>query len=586
MKGSISKVIEVMKQRNAGNYEASRCVQCAPGAEVKNGLWAKKIEIDSVKKGMQPIYFDEENVLFIPQSHNLIVGTTGVGKSTVICDNEIDIYSRMSVESRPSMLVFDIKGELSARHAEDLREKGYKVYTIDARNPFFSYRYNPMVTIYDNYQKSVEIDRMLKNDTITEEYNGVKHRSKKDAREHAIADRFDYLSKVESRIGEMAETLIQVNDPKQKSWVEGARSCFKAIAYALLKDSEDPRLCMTREKYTLGNICRAAFCTDDDYDWIKKWLRRYGDINMIKGALTSVYNLKAQVTRDGYVSTLNEELNQYTTYSVQALTAASDMDLVDMISKNEDFAIFITLNDRCHQIEKIAMMLLNDVVNALCDKADSSPTLCLDKDFVVVADEMGNMPRIPNMANKISTYRSRKIWLHMFVQSFEQLDETYGEKIATTIIDNCNNLIFLGCNNRKTKEKFALEMGRRMGETSSINIGHGGSAGMTVNTADVPVIHISDLDNLSLGEFYVKTNTRDKLKSWIIPYFRRFDTPAETIAKKGEYNNYDETADMYNIIDVVEYVEEYDGKKYNLEQWIAQGKPADDTGKKREQRYW
>ena len=575
MKSIISNVTEVMKERNSVNYEDGRLVKCDPSKEVAKGIWVKKDEIHRVPLGMQPIFYDEENILFIPQSHNLIVGTTGVGKSTVICDNEIDLYSRMDKNARPSMLVFDIKGELTARHAKDLEEKGYKVFTIDARNPFFSARYNPLATTYDNYQRVIEIEKLIKEDKITSKYNGVKYASKEEAIEHAIADKYEYLGRVESRIGELADTLISEADPKNKNWVEGARSCFKSIAYALLKDSENPKLGMTKEKYNLANVCRAAFYTDDDYDTIKSWLRRYKNVNIIKGALTSVYDIRAQVTRDGYVSSLNEELNKLTTYSVEALTAQSDIDILNFIDQNKDFAIFITLNDRCHQIEKIAMMLLNDVVNGLCDKADSSERLCLDKDFVVVADEMGNMPKIPNMANKISTYRSRKIWLHMFVQSFEQLEETYGENVANTIIDNCNNLIFLGCNNRKTKERFAYEMGKKMGEVTSVNMGGGGIASFNMQTTDVPLIHISDLDSLALGEFYVKTNTPDKLKSYIIPYFKRADKPAQTTAKRGKYNNYDPCDNLYSIKDVVDYEDDYEGE-LSLEEWLKQGKPRGD----------
>ena len=572
MKAMISNLTKIMNERNRGNYEDSRCVLCKPGEKVEKGIWIKKDEIDKSPMGMQPIFYDEDNVLLIPQSHNLIVGTTGVGKSTVICDNEIDIYSRMSKDKRPSMLVFDIKGELSARHGEDLERKGYKVYTIDARNPFFSTRYNPLATVYDNYHKTVEIEKLIKENKIGKEYGGRVYDTVEEARAQAMADRFEYLGRVEARIGELAATMVLDFDIKNKNWVEGGRSCFKAIAYALLKDSENPKLGMTREKYTIANLCRAAFCTDDDYEYIKSWLGRYDNNNIVKGALTSVYNIKATVTRDGYVSSLNEELNHYTTYSVEALTADSDFDLMEIANQDEDFAIFITLNDRSHQMETIAMMLLNDIVNALCDKADASPRLCLDKDFVVVADEFGNMPKVPNMANKISTYRSRKIWLHMFVQSFEQLEETYGVNVANTVIDNCNNLIFLGCNNRKTKEKLALEMGKKMGESTSVNMGQGGVGSVSINTAEVPVIHISDLDNLSLGEFYVKTNTRDNLKSWMTPYFQREDKPKATVAKKHPYNNYVPESNVYSIKDVVQYEDDYSGED-TLDEWIKKGKP-------------
>ena len=54
-----------------------------------------------------------------------------------------------------SMIMTDPKGELFQMHSQKLKEKGYKVMVLDLRDPYSSYRWNPLEDIYDRYQEYV-----------------------------------------------------------------------------------------------------------------------------------------------------------------------------------------------------------------------------------------------------------------------------------------------------------------------------------------------------------------------------------------------------------------------------------------------
>lgn len=548
MNFSIKNIETLLLESNEKAHEDSKCIDCKEdAAKVKGGRWIKQSEIPTLDEIGQPVYMDEENVLLYPLSHDLIIGSTGSGKTTVLYDNSIDLYSKLKKDKRPSFMVMDLKGEMYMRHTKKLEEAGYKVRVIDMRNPFFSSSYNPFSTIFDYHVECCEIKKAIENGKIGKTYRGVQYESVSQANSIALARYFELKDSIDRYINELAEIIVVNTDPKNLSWTEGGRSCLKAIIYTMLRDYENKDLGMTKEKFTLNNVARVSFTTEDGYEVLIKWLRRADDITVVAGALGACYDIKAQVTRDGYTSSLNAELNKYSSVSISALTAKSDVLVSEIAECTDDYAIFLITDSRSQITNNIAMMFMNDLINTLSEKADKNPARCLDKDFIILADEMGNLPQVPGMSNKISTLRSRKIWMHMSVQSLEQLDQVYGEKVAATILDNCDVHMFLGCNNQLSKKRFAESMGEKEGLIMSANIGNSGVAQMTVQTHSIPVVRKSDLDELQLGEFYVRSRVSSNLKSSMIPFFNRTDVKRDEKTYELEYNGFDPEANRYYI---------------------------------------
>lgn len=558
MNCSVKNIEQLLLETNKNAHEASECLDCTANAKVQGGRWIKKSEISSLEQIGQPVYIDDENILLYPISHNLIVGSTGSGKTTVLYDNYIDFYSKLPKSKRPSFLVLDLKGDMYMRHTKELIEAGYKVRVLDMRNAFFSAGYNPLSSIFDFYSESVEINKALENDEIDAFFNGKTYKSKEQARKAARARYFELRDAVDRYITEIAEIFVVNTDPKNLSWTEGGRNCLKAILHTMLRDSENPKFGMTKEKFTIKNVCKAAFTTEDGCEVIIDWLRRADDIPVVSGALGACYDIKAQITRDGYVSSLNAELNKFSSLSISALTAKSDIIVSEIAEGNEDYAVFLIPDSRVQCTNNIASMFINDLVNSLTDKADKNPSRSLDKDFIILADEMGNMPKLPSIGCKISTLRSRKIWIQLAVQSIEQLDEVYGNKVSATIIDNCDIHLFLGCNNDASKERFAKSMGEKIGISLAANIANGGIATLAETTKSIPVVRKSDLDLLKLGEFYVRARVATNLKSSMIPYFLRDDVNKELFEYELEYNGFEPNEHVYNIKNTIKLSNEDD----------------------------
>ena len=114
-------------------------------------------------------------------------------------------------------------------------------------------------------------------------------------------------------------------------------------------------------------------------------------------------------------------------------------------------------------------------------------------------DEFGNVPKIKDFENKISTARSRDIWFHLVLQSYNQLDAVYTEKMAEIIKDNCNAQIFLGSQNRRTKELFSEQCGKTHVKTLSSEL-----RADKDEITDVPLVPENVLDYIKPGEMYIK----------------------------------------------------------------------------------
>lgn len=544
-----------LEQENRSHHEESSCPTLKIGTSVKKGIWLTRPELKHCEAGQAGLvhYFDGDHVLMLPYTHELVIGSTGTGKSEVFYKNQLDLLTELPEDLRPSFLFTDTKGSVHPYAVPKLEAAGYEVIVLDMRNPYQSARYNFILQIYDDYKESKQLSSLLAEDKITSVFDGTKYPSKKAAINVAKAKKVRLFENVERSIDELAHVIIPDGEAKDRTWIEGARNMLRAIVWTMLYDSDLPDTKMTREFFTIANVARIAFTTGDDCEEIIDWLSRAKSILCVQSAINSNYNLRAKITRDGYVSTLNTNLGEFSSSAIGAITATTDEINLKRIAKGKHpVAIFVVTDERQKTTNSICTIFINNLINELVNEADRSDTHSLDRDFVILADEFANMPAIPNLANKITTLRSRRIWMVMAIQSIQQLDMVYGENISSILQDNCDTHLFLGCNNDKTKESFCISMGKRIGVQTAANIDNLGRVSITKSTVDVPVIRKSDLNALELGEFYVKTRTSGNFKSFIKPYFTRTDVPAPIMQENMEFHDYDPTEHLYDIIEVLE----------------------------------
>lgn len=106
-------------------------------------------------------YIDDEPV------HNLIFGTSRIGKSDEIIVPMIDNISRALKQS--SMIINDPKKELYTGFADLLKARGYEVYLLDFSQPMNSMSYNPLKLATEKWQegKSSEAEQYINSISYT-----------------------------------------------------------------------------------------------------------------------------------------------------------------------------------------------------------------------------------------------------------------------------------------------------------------------------------------------------------------------------------------------------------------------------------
>ena len=537
---------------NGQHHENARCVECTAGTPVRGATWYKAEDLATLRTVGLPVFYDGENVLMMPIGHTLVTGSTGTGKTEVFYKNVLHLLGSMPEDACPSFLTTDLKGDISEAECAYLRARGYEVLVLDMRHPFQSTRYNFLTEIFDAYHERIRLlHEIKKGEILVYTEHGVRHDTSEEAICAANARAMTLFDEIERTLTDLSHIIVPDGDPKDRTWVEGARTMLRAIIFTMLRDSEDDKNGMTRETFTFANVCRAAFSTGEDCEEICTWLEPAQDILCVRSALTGNYRLRAKVTRDGYISTLNTGLAAFSANSFGALTATADDFSMDDIAKSQKpYAIFLITDDRQKTTNSLAMIFINNLIARLTSAADDAPTHSLPRDFIIMADEFANMPAMPSISEKITTLRSRRIWLVMAVQSTPQLEMVYGKHSSAILQDNCDLHLFIGCNNDETIESFVKSMGMKAGVKTTMNISNTGAVSASKHTEDVPVVHKSDLDRLTLGHFYVRARRAENLRSYMLPFFMQ-SHPAYPPERARPFRHFDPTENMYDIYEIV-----------------------------------
>ena len=116
------------------------------------------------------------------------------------------------------------------------------------------------------------------------------------------------------------------------------------------------------------------------------------------------------------------------------------------------------MSDKSAAMKPITSLLFNFLFKDISDAADTYGPKTRNT-VNMILDEFVNIGMIPNFEVLISTVRSRKIGIFMICQTYSQLQETYGETNAETIIGCCDTLLCLGVNDKTTADFISYKSG-------------------------------------------------------------------------------------------------------------------------------
>ena len=505
----------------------------------------KYSELANMKKDGVPIraLFDGKSdmkITFNSPCHGLIIGSTGSGKTTTFINPMIQLLGASGAGS--SMIMTDPKGELFSLHSKFLKDRGYDVKVLDLRDAYHSYRWNPLEPLWDAYQEYLGAERAAyqhENENVEEsgliltakpeeygdvwfEFKGKAYTDMDRLVKEVKIFRTQTFDEMYEDMNDLVSVLVPVQNQNDPMWEKGARSITMGVLLAMLEDSADPRLGMTKEKFNLFNASKILQNSNDEYRELREYFQ--GRDPLSKAVAVSKQVLDApDKTRSSYMSVLLEKLSIFNDTGICALTSSSDFKTSDLAERPT--ALFVKIPDEKDTRHGLASIFLTNVYKSLIKVASSYEDLSLPRNVYYILDEFGNMPKIEKFDKMITVGRSRKIWFNMVVQSYVQLNNVYGDTVADIVKGNCGIKMFIGSNDMGTCKEYSELCGNVTVLTKSTS---GNKKGGDVNVSESmqtrPLIYPSELQKLnnkfSSGNSLVVTFGNYPLKTQFTPSYK------------------------------------------------------------------
>ncbi|MBQ9786059.1 MAG: type IV secretory system conjugative DNA transfer family protein, partial [Clostridia bacterium] len=388
-------------------------------------------------------------------------------------------------------------------------------------------------------------------------FKGIAYPDKRQLETELASFRQTLINEAENELREIASTVLPIENKNDPSWEQGAQDFVYSIMLAMLEDSLDPNLGMTREKFNFYNLAKICTTRDSDPDNMMGTLRKYIDgrsvLSKVKPLASTVVNNAPNTTRS-FLGVMQPKIAIFQDMGVCYATSASDISFDDFI--NEPTVLFIKVPDEKESRHCIATMCISQMYKKLIEIASMSPGLKLKKPVYFLLDEFANLPKIPGVGQMITVSRSRRIFFQMVIQSYSQLDNKYTKEVADTIRGNCNIQVFIGTEDQKTRDEFSKMCGDVTLQIENTSVSKSekkdGDANRTTSTQTVtrPLIEPYELGQLPYDVNLVKIYGQPAIKTQMTQWFK-----VPLLAKQQAEEEYtpakyfDENAIRYDIND-------------------------------------
>lgn len=351
-----------------------------------------------------------ENACFengqLENANTLIVGAPGTGKT-----RSYVLPNMMSAEEE-SIIVLDPKGEIYDMTFQLMEEKGYRVRVLDFVNPEKSeVSYNPLY--YCRTENDIiKVSRLLVEDQKQRTQDAFWPLSSQMLSNALIGFLQNYCSPIERHLGSM-QRLLQI-------------SCV---------DEDDPDKSKSKLDALFDDVAKK-----DPNSWA---LSQYMLVKKAAGR-----------TQKSIIISLAAEFCGFMTPQIVDMMMVDDVDPLSLCQHKT--VLYVKCSDTDRSRDKLVALFFTQMFQELYAIADRHPTHTLPRPIHILLDDVGANLKIPNMDGIISTSRGRGISLSIILQSIGQLKRQYDD--YTSILNSCNNVVFLGGSDIETCREMALRL--------------------------------------------------------------------------------------------------------------------------------
>lgn len=368
--------------------------------------------------------------------NTVVVGGSGAGKTRFYAKPNL-CQAANAASHGTSYVVLDPKGEMLRDTGYLLAQRGYDVRVLDLLNMEKSHCYNPFVYLRDDN----DVQRL-----VTNLFNSTTPKGS------------------------------QSNDP---FWDTAASMLLLALVFYLKYEAppDEQNFSMVME------MLRAADVREDIDEYASPLDELFERLEMRDPEHIAVkyykdYHSGSAKTLKSIQITLAARLEKFNLSSVAALTATDELNLQDMGEKR--VALFALISDSDTSFNFLVSVLYQQLFQQLFDSADHKHGGSLPVPVHFLMDEFANISLPEDFDKKLSTMRSRNVFVSIILQNITQLKALF-EKQWESILGNCDELLYLGGNAQGSHKYISELLGKATIDTNTYGRSSGRNGNYSTN---------------------------------------------------------------------------------------------------------
>ena len=351
----------------------------------------------------------------------LIFGPSGAGKTRHYVKPNI-------LNSHESMIISDTKGSLYAELAPSLRKRGFIVKNIDFTNLSTGSGYNPLNFIRRNPKT-----------------NEVK-----------MAD-----------VMSLARCIAKDESSNDPFWHNAARQYLSCLIGYVME-------ALPEEEHTLEYVIKLFNSMDTDE--FQKMMHEFVTVNPENSISTKYLSIAGNEKAEKMHQSIKGILSAYMDPLCfdEALALYKNPDVIDFASLGKKkTAVFLTISDIDRSMDPLANAFMTQALQVLLRSADNDyPDHRLPIPVRLYLDDFATNLYIPDFDKIISVVRSREISVSIILQSITQLYSLYGDARAKTILNNCDQQLYLGGQDVDTARYISIKANKPIHTILSMPLNH------------------------------------------------------------------------------------------------------------------
>lgn len=409
--------------------------------------------------------------------NNLILGYTGSGKSRGFVKPEII----QSIDRGDSVVCTDPSTELYGDTSEYGRSKGANVKVLNLVEPTYSDCWNCLNETIDSQTERLDETRLneftniyMKNAALSD---GSKSEEKFwfDSAKNIISAVIGYCSYMrESYIVEkykelykkVASELPNCEDEAEKMEKKSFPWCRAKIKEAAIMFGYD--LAELEKSFELIKLSAPSYTINEVYenvmnfDAIEKNFKSIPNGHPAKTAYEIfVTNSASNNVRGSALQGAQMKMQILSNSKLRFILSHDGIELSECNKKQT--LLYIIMSDKTTAYRPISSLIFSFLIKDAQDEFDKEQQVANEKGvpntrlpLSIILDEFFSIGVIGGQPDSFSTTmsnaRKRKLHISIIIQSFPQIKALYGEENGQNIQNNCNNIIFLGCNDPETAQ--------------------------------------------------------------------------------------------------------------------------------------